>query len=71
MLHVISNDLEEKNITFDPANQRVRCLAHIINLAAQKALKDLDAFGPDTEADVLEAEESEDNLKNVVYKVNL
>lgn len=72
MLDVISDDLAEKNITFEPHNQRVRCLAHIIDLAAKKALKDLDASGPDTEADILEeVDEAEEDLKNVVYKVSL
>ena len=72
ILDMISDDLTEKNITFEPHNQRVRCLAHIIDLAAKKALKDLDASGPDTEADVLEeVDEAEENLKNVVYKVSL
>ena len=72
MLDVISHDLAEKNITFDPQNQRVRCFAHIIDLAAKKVLNDLNASGPDTEADVLnEVEETEEDLKNVIYKVSL
>jgi hypothetical protein len=29
------------NIKFDPLNQRVRCLGHIINLAAQLIIKNL------------------------------
>ena len=72
MLDVISHDLAEKNITFDPQNQRVRCFAHIIDLAAKKVLNDLNASGPATEADVLnEVEETEEDLKNVIYKVSL
>lgn len=37
MLDKISSELILKNITFDPNNQRVRCLAHVINLAAKKS----------------------------------
>lgn len=43
----------ENNIIFDTENQRVRCLAHIINLAAQNALKSLKGTGPDSEEEVL------------------
>jgi len=41
MLNIIQSNLEEKNIIFEPKDQRVRCLAHIIDLAAKKALEDL------------------------------
>jgi len=43
----------EDNIIFDTENQRVRCLAHIINLAAQDALKSLKGIGPENEEEVL------------------
>ncbi len=75
MLCVISDNLKEKNITFDPYNQRVRCLAHVIDLAAKKALKDLNASGPEAEKCILEevdkVDEIEEDLKSVVYKVSL
>jgi hypothetical protein len=71
MLKLIQYDLKEKNITFDPDNQRVRCLAHIIDLAAKKALNELQASGPDNEADIMEEdEETEEDLKSIVYKVS-
>ena len=72
MLNIIHVNLEEKNITFDPDNQRVRCLAHIIDLAAKKALEDLRASGPDDETDIMEdTEETEEDLKSIMYKVGL
>jgi len=46
-------------VKFDPPNQRVRCLGHIINLAAQLVLKHLKAEGPAEENDLLEYNESE------------
>lgn len=44
---------EENGVKFDSPNQRVRCLGHIINLAAQNTLKSLKAEGPDDESDLL------------------
>lgn len=44
---------EDENFIFDSNNQRVRCLAHIINLAAQDALKALKGIGPESEEEVL------------------
>ncbi|CAB5211348.1 unnamed protein product [Rhizophagus irregularis] len=41
MLNKISSSLRSKNISFNPNNQRVRCFAHIINLAAKKAVENL------------------------------
>jgi len=58
-------------VKFDPPNQRVRCLGHIINLAAQLVLKNLKAEGPTEEDDLLENEESEDvGSLGTVGKVN-
>jgi hypothetical protein len=72
MLNIIQSNLEEKNITFEPKDQRVRCLAHIIDLAAKKALEDLRASAPADEADIMEeTEETEEDLKSIVYKVSL
>ena len=69
MLCNISNALARQNIFFDPENQHVRCLAHIINLAAKKALGKLHAIGPDDDNYILEEEDTSENLNNVVYKV--
>ena len=41
MLNKISNSLREKNINFNPNNQKIRCLAYIINLAAKQAIENL------------------------------
>jgi hypothetical protein len=45
MLQKIFLNLNEQNIEFDPYHQHVRCLAHIINIAVQKVLKNLNALG--------------------------
>lgn len=58
---------ENENFIFDSKNQRVRCLAHIINLAAQDALKALKGTGPENEEEVLE---DNHNPTEVVAKVN-
>ena len=57
MLNKISQALHNKNIQFYPKNQRVRCFAHIVNLAAKQALENLD--------DDLENE----SFKNIINKV--
>jgi hypothetical protein len=70
MLHKISNALDYHNIKFDEENQRVRCLAHVINLAAKKALESLKASGPDDDMNLLEENDTNELLNNVVYKVS-
>lgn len=57
---------EYENFVFDSNNQRVRCLAHIINLAAQDALKALKGTGPESEEEVLE---DNNNPTEVIAKV--
>ena len=71
MLNKISTMLCEQIIDFDPSNQHVRCLAHIINLAIQKSLENLHASGPENENSLNNDEETENKLKNVIYKVSL
>ena len=70
MLRKLSQDLKSQGIFFDPYNQRVRCLAHIINLAAQSALKSLHASAYDNVNEILESEDTTNNLNNITYKVN-
>lgn len=65
MLNKLSKSLENQGVFFDPYNQRVRCLAHVINLAAKKALENLHASDFDDEE-----EDTESNLNNTVYKVS-
>lgn len=43
-------------ITFDAENQRVRCIAHILNLAVQEALKTLKADQAANEDELLDIE---------------
>ena len=72
MLNIIQSNLEEKNIIFEPKDQWVWCLAHIIDLAAKKALKYLWASASADEADIMEeTEETEEDCKSIVYKVSL
>lgn len=76
MLDKLSILLLEKNINFNPNDQHVRCLAHIINLAAKKALENLYEFNNDfdeeSQEDTEEAEEVDSNESlNIIYKVNL
>lgn len=71
MLNNISIILSEQNIDFDVKNQHVRCLAHIINLAVQKFLENLNASGPNDENSVENDIETENKLKNIIYKVSL
>ena len=70
MLQLIADGLASNGILFDINNQRVRCLAHIINLAAKKVLDNLHALGPEEES-IEEVEENEENLSNIIYKVML
>jgi hypothetical protein len=53
MFNKFTEICEEDGVKFDPPNQRVRCLGHIINLAAQNTLKNLKAEGPNDENEVL------------------
>jgi len=70
MLDKISSELILKNITFDPNNQRVRCLAHVINLAAKKAMENSNSVSYENEINFIENNDTEENLKNAIYKVN-
>jgi len=70
MLDKVSLELKKKNIDFSLYNQRVRCLAHVINLAAKSALESLHASGFDSIEEILDSVDNESNLNNTVYKVN-
>lgn len=59
-----------EGINFDAKNQRVRCLAHIINLAAQSILKSLNEEAPNNENENLE-ENSSNNTIGTVVKVKI
>lgn len=74
MLKKLSILLLEKSINFDPNNQHVRCLAHIINLAAKKAVENLYEFNnlddfDETDEESQEIEKESDEPLNIIYKV--
>ena len=72
MLNIIQFNLEKKNITFEPKDQWVRCLVHIIDLVVKKTLENLQASTSANEIDIIEeTEETEEDLKSIVYKVSL
>jgi len=64
----LANTLTSENIDFNPKDQWVRCLAHIINLAVQSALGSLRSVAANSENDVLE-DDNETATASVVYKV--
>ena len=70
ILEKLSQDLVKQGVFFEPHNQRVRCLAHIINLAAKKALESLRASAFENVNEILECDDTIDNLDNITYKVN-
>ena len=67
MLNKISNSLQENGITFNPNNQRVRCLTHIINLAAKQAIENLYISWSDD--DILDEANDNVELISIIYKV--
>ncbi len=64
-----------KNIEFDNINQHIRCLAHIINLAVQAALKSLNAIANVDENEFLTENvnniQRNENVSGILYKVNI
>ena len=74
MLNKLSILLQEKNINFDPNNQHVRYFAHIINLAAKKALENLHKFDLNNFDELEENQEMEEESSkslNIIFKVSL
>ena len=67
MLNKISNSLQENGITFNPNNQRVWYLAHIINLAAKQAIENLYISWSDD--DILDEANDNVELISIIYKV--
>ena len=66
-LQEVSSELIKDNIKFDNINQHVRCLAHVINLAAQQILITLKAAVIRNEEDLLN--ESNEQLRKEVGEV--
>ena len=74
MLNKLSILLQEKNINFDPNNQHVRCFAHIINLAAKKALENLHKFDLNNFDELEENQEMEEESNeslNIIFKISM
>jgi hypothetical protein len=72
ILQKILTKLSTQNIIFNPDNQRIRCLAYVINLAAKKLIEDLHvAILYENEYDFEKVSDIEENLKNTIYKVSL
>lgn len=69
MLERVSNFLQEKNIYFNPQNQRVRCLAHIINLAAKQAIENLYVSYSDVDDNILDEIDDNIELLSIIKKV--
>ena len=68
MLEKISQSLRVQNIDFDLDDQRVRCLAHVINLAAKKLISSICVARYENE-ESFEVFENDEYLKDVIYKV--
>jgi hypothetical protein len=66
---MISKISLSNNIIFESQNQHVRCLAHIINLAAKCLLEGLNASGLDVSEEIFELENDKEKLQNSIYKV--
>ena len=62
-LKAVENDLSQKYIYFNSDDKHVRCLAHVINLAAQQALTTLKAVEND--------ETSDEEVGSLIRKVNI
>ena len=69
MFDIFETLCEYEEIPFDAKNQRVHCLAHIINLAAQNILKSLKEEVPNNEIEILE--KNIFNTVGVVLKVKI
>jgi len=72
MLKKISEKLYSQNIIFEPNDHQVKCLAHVINLSAKKIIESFYKTKLyENESEFVTIEDTEDNLKNAIYKVNL
>jgi hypothetical protein len=69
MLQKISTALQIQNVSFDAEEQRVRCLAHVINLSAKKLINCICATPYDDEESFETLEDNDERLKEVIYKV--
>ena len=61
----LSNYCHMKHVMFNPQHQHIHCIAHVINLAVQAALKSFKATATAEEDDFLD-----EQLENVVSKID-
>lgn len=66
-MKALEKTCKDRNIEFTAHNNHIRCLAHIINLAAQDALTTLKVKYVDNENELL----NNDEVSEVVPKVNI
>jgi hypothetical protein len=65
LMVALENKCKNQNIDFTQQNNHVRCLAHVINLAAQDALSTLKVRYVDNEIELLNNEETSDVIPKV------
>jgi len=65
-MNFLERTCTDRNIDFTPRNNHIRCLAHIINLAAQEALSTLKVKYVENEDELLNNEE----MSEVIPKVS-
>ncbi|CAB4409480.1 unnamed protein product [Rhizophagus irregularis] len=67
LIKALEKTCKDQNIEFTAHNNHIRCLAHIINLAAQDALTTLKVKYVNNENELL----NNDEVSEVVPKVNI
>ena len=71
-LRAIETAFLKENIEFSAENQHVRCLAHVINLAAQQILQTLNAGANiELDSDNIQITEETGETAGILYKVSL
>lgn len=66
-MKMLQDTCQNQNIRFTAYNYHVRCLAHVINLAAQAALSKLKVDYAENEDEVLD---DDSEIREVIPKVN-
>jgi hypothetical protein len=67
LMKALQNTCQDRNINFTAYNNHVRCLAHVINLAAQAALAKLKVGYAENEIEILN---NNSEINDVIPKVN-
>lgn len=67
LINALQTTCQSRNIGFTAHNNHVRCLAHVINLAAQAALSKLKVGYIENESEILE---QDNEISEVIPKVN-